>query len=129
MTTDRTRLVRTLLADRSLTLGELANATHLNEATVATLLHQLEQEGLPLHKESDVHYRLLEQIIPIDTDDLIDHLERANFAFARQSVVLDSVDSTSDWLGREQQAGRDIHGKACITEFQSAGRGRRGRSS
>lgn len=128
MTTDRTRLVRTLLADRSLTLGELANATHLNEATVATLLHQLEQEGLPLHKESDVHYRLLEQIIPIDTDDLIDHLERANFAFARQSVVLDSVDSTSDWLGREQQAGRDIHGKACITEFQSAGRGRRGRS-
>jgi len=128
MTTDRTRLVRKLSTDYSISLGELANATHLDETTVAALLYQLEQDGLPLHKERHVHYRLLEQVIPIDTDDLVARLDRANFAFAHQSVVLDSVDSTSDWLGREQQEGRDIHGKACITEFQSAGRGRRGRS-
>ena len=128
MTADRTRLVRMLPTDRFLSLGELANATEIDEATVAVLLHQLEQDGLPLHKESDTRYRLLEPVLPIDVIELVGQLERASFAFARQAVVLATVDSTSDWLSREQQAGKDIHGKACITEFQSAGRGRRGRS-
>ena len=128
MTADRTHLVRMLPTDRSLSLGELANATQIDEATVAALLQQLDRDGLPLHKESDARYRLLEPVLPIDVSDLVEQLEKASFAFARQTVVLDTVDSTSDWLSREQKAGRDIHGKACITEFQSAGRGRRGRS-
>ena len=128
MTADRTRLVRMLPTDRSLSLGELANATQIDEATVAELLQQLDQDGLPLHKESDARYRLLEPVLPIDMSDLVEQLENKGFRFAGQAVVLDTVDSTSDWLSREQQAGRDIHGKACITEFQSAGRGRRGRS-
>ena len=126
MTADRTHLVRMLPRDRSLSLGELANATQIDEATVAALLQQLDRDGLPLHKESDARYRLLEPVLPIDVSDLVEQLGKASFAFARQTVVLDTVDSTSDWLSREQQAGRDIHGKACITEFQSAGRGRRG---
>ncbi|MGE4660386.1 MAG: biotin--[acetyl-CoA-carboxylase] ligase [Arenicellales bacterium] len=128
MATDRTRLVEVLRADRSLSLGELAHITQLDESTIATLLHQLEHDGLPMQKEGNSHFKLLDNMTPIDVSDLVSRLESANFPFADRVVVLDTVDSTSDWLSREQQDGMDIHGKTCITEFQSAGRGRRGRS-
>ncbi|HCX87160.1 MAG TPA: biotin--[acetyl-CoA-carboxylase] ligase [Gammaproteobacteria bacterium] len=128
MATDRTRLVEALRADRSLSFAELARATRLDESTIATLLHQLEQDGLPMQKEGDTHFKLVDNITPIDVGDLISQLEKANFPFARQAEVLDTVDSTSDWLNREHHGGMDIHGKTCITEFQSAGRGRRGRN-
>ena len=128
MATDRTRLVEALRAERSLSLGELSRAVQLDETTTSALLSQLEEDGLPIQKEDDTRYALLDNIIPIDVGDLIAQLEKASFPFAQRIVVLDTVDSTSNWLSRAHQYGMDIHGKTCITEFQSAGRGRRGRS-
>ena len=128
MATDRTRLVQTLREDEFQTVAQLSAALKIDEATVAGHLQQLEQDGLPLQSASDRGFRLLEGIAPIDAENLVEELEKAAFPYARQVEILDTVDSTSDWLSRQQSGGVDIHGKACITEFQSAGRGRRGRN-
>jgi len=128
MTTDRSRLVGALREDEFQTVAQLAAALQLNEATVIEHLQQLEQDGLPLQNDGDFHFKLLESITPIDQDGLDDELQKAAFPYARQVEILDTVDSTSDWLSRQQSGGVDIHGKTCITEFQSAGRGRRGRN-
>ena len=128
MATDRTRLVQTLREDEFQTVAQLSAALKIDEATVAGHLQQLEQDGLPLQSASDSAFRLLEGIAPIDAGNLVEELEKAAFPYARQVEILDTVDSTSDWLSRQQSGGVDIHGKACITEFQSAGRGRRGRN-
>ena len=128
MATERTRLVETLREDEFQTVAQLSAALKIDEATVAEHLQQLEQDGLPLQSASDCGFRLLEGIAPIDAENLVEELEKAAFPYARQVEILDTVDSTSDWLSRQQSGGVDIHGKACITEFQSAGRGRRGRN-
>jgi len=128
MTTDRTRLVGTLREEEFQTVAQLSAALKIDEATVAGHLLQLEQDGLPLERAGDRGFRLREEITPIDAGNLVEELEKAAFAYAGQVEVLDTVDSTSDWLSRQQSGGADIHGKACITEFQSAGRGRRGRN-
>ena len=100
MAPDRTRLVEALRADRSLSLGELAHITQLDESTIATLLHQLEHDGLPMQKEGNSHFKLLDNMTPIDVSDLVSRLESANFPFADRVVVRDMVESTSDWLSR-----------------------------
>ena len=128
MTTDRTRLVGTLREEEFQTVAQLSAALKIDEATVAGHLLQLEQDGLPLERAGDRGFRLREEISPIDAGNLVEELEKAAFPYARQVEILDTVDSTSDWLSRQQSGGVDIHGKACITEFQSAGRGRRGRN-
>ena len=128
MTTDRTRLVGTLREEEFQTVAQLSAALKIDEATVAGHLLRLEQDGLPLERAGDRGFRLREEITPIDAGNLVEELEKAAFAYAGQVEVLDTVDSTSDWLSRQQSGGADIHGKACITEFQSAGRGRRGRN-
>ena len=128
MTTDRTRLVGTLREEEFQTVAQLSAALKIHEATVAGHLLRLEQDGLPLERAGDRGFRLREEITPIDAGNLVEELEKAAFAYAGQVEVLDTVDSTSDWLSRQQSGGADIHGKACITEFQSAGRGRRGRN-
>ena len=128
MTTDRTRLVGTLREEEFQTVAQLSAALKIDEATVAGHLLQLEQDGLPLERAGDRGFRLREEITPIDAGNLVEELEKAAFAHAGQVEILDTVDSTSDWLNRQQSGGVDIHGKACITEFQSAGRGRRGRN-
>ena len=127
-TTDRSRLVGALREDEFLSITQLAAALQIDEATAAEYLQQLEQDGLPLQSGGHSGFRLLESITPIDQDDLADELQKATFPYAEHVEILDTVDSTSDWLSREQRGGVDIHGKACITEFQSAGRGRRGRN-
>jgi len=128
MTTDRTRLVGTLREEEFQTVAQLSAVLKIHEATVAGHLLRLEQDGLPLERAGDRGFRLREEITPIDAGNLVEELEKAAFAYAGQVEVLDTVDSTSDWLSRQQSGGADIHGKACITEFQSAGRGRRGRN-
>ena len=128
MTTDRGRLVRVLREDEFQTVAQLAAALQIDEVTVADHLQQLKQDGLPLQNNGDSHFKLFERVTPIDKHDLACELQKAAFPYARQVEILDTVDSTSDWLSRQQSGGVDIHGKACITEFQSAGRGRRGRN-
>jgi len=128
MATDRSRLVRALREDEFQTVAQLSAALKIDEATVAGHLQQLEQDGLPLQSTDNSGFRLLERIAPIDAGNLVEELEKTAFPYVRQVELLDTVDSTSDWLSRQQSGGVDIHGKACITEFQSAGRGRRGRN-
>ncbi len=63
---------------------------------------------------------------PIQPDQIVASLT------ASQSVFTDliyeaSLDSTNDYLWRQHQSGEPIHGRICITDYQTAGKGRRGR--
>lgn len=59
------------------------------------------------------------------------HLERINALLARAGVAaagrvswFGEIDSTNTWLMRQAE----VHARVCLAEWQSAGRGRRGRS-
>ena len=50
-------------------------------------------------------------------------LQRAGAESAGRVTWFEQIDSTNSWL----MAQRDIHARVCLTEWQTAGRGRRGR--
>ena len=128
MMAERARLVRALSTTKPASKVELGQLTGLSEARVSALLSELEQDGLPLCGKPERGCQLAFALAPIDLSHLKRALALSGFPFVEEVVLLDAVDSTSDWLTRAQGAGHDIHGRACVTEYQSAGRGRRGRA-
>jgi len=119
------------LSDGAFHSGEdLAAKVGLTRARVSQVLKDAESAGLALERIKGRGYRLLE------TPDFLDQraIGTAIGQFARNGSatsltveVVDQIDSTSTELLRRAQR-RDIHGVALAAEWQSAGRGRRGRT-
>ncbi|SCZ68435.1 bifunctional biotin--[acetyl-CoA-carboxylase] ligase/biotin operon repressor BirA [Thiohalomonas denitrificans] len=119
------RLVR-LLADGRFHSGEeLGHLMGISRAAVWKRLQQLEPLGLSVHSVRGRGHRLAK---PLDL------LNRQRILAGMDARVLDrcvgldlkfAVDSTSAHLGRV--AGEHPSGHICLTEYQTAGRGRRGR--
>jgi len=127
MTTERTRLLRALSTTKPASITSLALETGISEAAVEKHLADLQLEGLQFRVANQSGYQLAFAVDPIDEAQLKGALAAGGFPFVERVTLLDTVGSTNDWLTRRAAAG-DMHGRACITEFQSAGRGRRGRS-
>ncbi len=121
------------LADGELHSGEdLAAIVGLTRARVSQVLKDAEAAGLALERIKGRGYRLLEAPNFLDAKAIrvrLDELVRAHGATTVPvSVeVTDQVDSTSSELMRRSQR-RDVHGVALAAEWQTAGRGRRGRT-
>jgi BirA family transcriptional regulator, biotin operon repressor / biotin---[acetyl-CoA-carboxylase] ligase len=119
------------LADGAFHSGEdLAATVGLTRARVSQLLKQAETAGLALERIRGRGYRLLATPDFLNAD-----LVRAALRNAlRKDVVLpplhievvDQIGSTSTELLRRLQR-KDIHGMVLAAEWQTAGRGRRGR--
>jgi BirA family biotin operon repressor/biotin-[acetyl-CoA-carboxylase] ligase len=115
-----------LLADGHLHSGsELASSLGLTRSAVWKNVRQLESLGINVEAQAGKGYRLpvpvellsesaIRQALPGDTESGLLPLE-----------VLWSISSTSDYLVRE--AGDGQGPRACLAEYQSGGRGRRGR--
>ena len=127
MMTERTRLVRALSAVKSASIAELALAVGIGESAVKRHLSELKADGLQFQAAALPDYQLAMIADPIEEMDLKSGLTAAGFPFTDEVVLLDTVDSTSSWLTRQVDSS-ELHGQVCISEFQSAGRGRRGRS-
>ncbi len=120
------------LADGDFHSGEdLAAEVGLTRARVSQVLKDAESAGLALERIKGRGYRLLEAPDFLDAKKV-----RADLAApgagtgdgVRLAVeVVDQVDSTSSELLRRSQR-RDIHGVVLAAEWQTAGRGRRGRT-
>ena len=120
------------LADGAFHSGEdLAAQVGLTRARVSQVLKDAEEAGLALERIKGRGYRLLE------APDFLD-AKAVRAALAEQTAgrraahhltveVVDQIDSTSSELLRRAQK-RDIHGVALAAEWQTAGRGRRGRT-
>jgi BirA family transcriptional regulator, biotin operon repressor / biotin---[acetyl-CoA-carboxylase] ligase len=122
----RAELLR-LLSDGGLHSGEeLAAALSISRAAVWKRLQQLESWGIACEARPGSGYRLEAPVELLDAAQIRDRLPQAARAMLRKLEVHESLASTSDRLLAidDLPPGRF---DACLAEFQSAGRGRRGR--
>lgn len=122
----RIELLR-LLADGVLHSGEeLAAQLAVTRAAVWKRLRQLEEWGIAAEALPGRGYRLEAPVDLLDADDIRGRLPQDARGRLRRLEVHEALDSTSDRL----LAVDDLPSgqfDACLAEFQSAGRGRRGR--
>jgi BirA family transcriptional regulator, biotin operon repressor / biotin---[acetyl-CoA-carboxylase] ligase len=117
------------LSDGAFHSGEdLAAQVGLTRARVSQVLKDAEIAGLALERIKGRGYRLLEAPDFLDADAVKAALAMERGARTALSVeVVDQIDSTSSELLRRVHR-RDVHGVVLAAEWQTAGRGRRGRS-
>jgi BirA family biotin operon repressor/biotin-[acetyl-CoA-carboxylase] ligase len=119
------------LSDGAFHSGEdLAAQVGLTRARVSQVLKDAESAGLALERIKGRGYRLLETPDFLDATAVRAALSEraAERGGPRVTVeVVDQIDSTSSELLRRSQK-RDIHGVGLAAEWQTAGRGRRGRT-
>ena len=116
------------LADGALHSGEeLAAALDVSRAAIWKRVQQLEEWGIAVEAKPGSGYQLESQIDLLDTAVIRAKLPQEVLERLRNLEVHEVLDSTSDRLlaAEELPPGRF---DACLAEFQSAGRGRRGRS-
>lgn len=120
------RLVR-LLADGRFHSGEeLGSSMGISRAAVWKRLQQLRSLGLSVHSVRGRGHRLAK---PLDLFDREQVLASLDSEMKNRCSGLDlrfAVDSTNAYLGRVGSEG--ISGRVCLAEYQTEGRGRRGRT-
>jgi BirA family transcriptional regulator, biotin operon repressor / biotin---[acetyl-CoA-carboxylase] ligase len=122
----RIELLR-LLADGAIHSGEeLAATLSISRAAVWKRLRQLEAWGIAVEARRGSGYRLESPIDLLDAGRIRDALPQAALERLRHLEVHETLESTSDRL---LAASGLLPGRfdACLAEFQTAGRGRRGR--
>jgi len=120
---DRNHAILHALADGHFHSGEALAATlGVTRAAVWKKVHALEKLGLAVFKVPGRGYRLADPLQLLQAEAISAALSPACRERLKDLAVLDVVDSTNTWL--QQQPGEP---RACLAEFQSAGRGRRGR--
>lgn len=113
------------LSDGQLHSGEaLAAATGVTRARVSQILRDSESAGFTLERVRGVGYRLVDPVPFLDRDAIVAALGTA--APRLKVEVADSVDSTSTELLR-RAARQAVDRQVLVAEWQTAGRGRRGR--
>lgn len=120
------------LADGEFHSGEdLAANVGLTRARVSQVLKDAEAAGLALERMKGRGYRLLEAPDFLDAKRVRSQLgvlaEARATALPLVIEVVDQIESTSSELMRRTQR-RDVHRVALAAEWQTAGRGRRGRT-
>jgi BirA family biotin operon repressor/biotin-[acetyl-CoA-carboxylase] ligase len=120
------------LADGDFHSGEdLAAKVGLTRARVSQVLKEAEAAGLALERIKGRGYRLLEAPNFLDARAVKAYLAEIDAARGTSTPValeiVDEIDSTSNELMR-RIARRDVHAVALAAEWQTAGRGRRGRT-
>lgn len=120
---DRSHQLLQVLADGHFHSGEtLAKALGVTRAAVWKKAHALEKLGLTVFRVPGRGYRLADPLQLLDTQAIRAALPAAYRARLADLTVLDQVDSTNTWLSAHPG-----EPTVCLAEFQSAGRGRRGR--
>jgi BirA family transcriptional regulator, biotin operon repressor / biotin---[acetyl-CoA-carboxylase] ligase len=113
------------LADGELHSGEaLAAATGVTRARVSQILRASEPAGFTLERVRGVGYRLIDPVPFLDRGAIVSALGAT--ASRLKIEVADSVDSTSTELLR-RAARQTVDRQVLVAEWQTAGRGRRGR--
>ena len=116
----RRRQILTALnqADSFLSGETLAKQLDVSRATISNHIDALEQAGVGIYSVKGKGYKLEKPVPLIDGDKLIHQIENRCFYF-------DEIDSTNSFVLKHAEELKS--GDICIAEYQSAGRGRRGR--
>jgi BirA family biotin operon repressor/biotin-[acetyl-CoA-carboxylase] ligase len=123
----RFRLIE-LLADGGFHSGEsLGRELGISRAAVWKHVQTLNDLGLDVHAVRGQGYRLTEAFEPLDTQRIGSYLNDSSAARIAALQVFRDIDSTSDHLKRNRASLSGDLFSVCVAEWQSAGRGRRGR--
>lgn len=123
----RYRLIE-LLADGRIHSGQaLGRQLGISRAGVWKHIQALEDLGLDVHAVRGCGYRLADPFEPLDERSIRARLETSVAARLHALQVHCAIDSTNDQLKRDATALDDKAFSVCMAEWQSAGRGRRGR--
>ncbi|GGB06872.1 bifunctional biotin--[acetyl-CoA-carboxylase] ligase/biotin operon repressor BirA [Agarivorans gilvus] len=108
------------IADGQFYSGEsLAQALGVSRTTIASYIKHYSELGLDIYKVKGKGYRLAKPLSLLDNEQLAASLAENSLQ------VFEQLDSTNAWLMQHQQ--QLDHGQVVLAEYQSAGRGRRGR--
>jgi len=106
--------------------ADLAQRTSLDQRTLDYHVDALIKDGVAIGCCKRRGYYLFEAVDFIDQGELINMLKASPLLRSGRLEVLDEVDSTNTrLLSWPELSG--VHGRACVTEFQTAGRGRYGK--
>ena len=124
----RTRLIG-LLASGEFRSGQwLGTQLSISRAAVWKHIRSLTSAGMEVHAVRGRGYRLAKPMQPLNEDLIRRSMTQEAASRLQRFDVLQVTDSTSDYLKRlERIPGSNTQAQVCITELQSAGRGRRGR--
>ena len=119
-------IVRLLQNQRWISGAEISKVTGYFGEDLEKVIAVLKARGLPLECQAEQGYRLTSSVMLIDESRLTRFLQEAGLVSATRTSVVDVVDSTNkqllDWADPVT-----LHGRVCLAEYQSDGRGRQGR--
>ena len=119
-------IVRLLQNQRWISGAEISKITGYFGEDLEKVIAVLKARGLPLECQAEQGYRLTSSVMLIDESRLTRFLQEAGLVSATRTSVVDVVDSTNkqllDWADPVT-----LHGRVCLAEYQSDGRGRQGR--
>ncbi len=117
-----------LLADGHFHSGEwLGQQLGISRAAVWKHVRAMSGFGLDVHAVRGQGYRLTVPYRPLRVDRIRAALKSGTAAQLQSLEVFREIDSTSDYLKRTAPEHGSAGVRACLAEWQSAGRGRRGR--
>ena len=120
-------IVCSLQNQRWISSAEIGKITGYFDEDLEQAIAVLKARGLAFEYQAEQGYRLTISVTLIDKSRLTRLLEDAGLVSATRISVVDVVDSTNrrllDWTDPVT-----LHGRVCIAEYQSHGRGRQGRS-
>jgi BirA family biotin operon repressor/biotin-[acetyl-CoA-carboxylase] ligase len=123
----RYRLIE-LLADGEFHSGEwLGRQLGISRAAVWKHIRGVSKFGLDIHAVPGQGYRLFASFQPLSADLIRLPLSASVSSRLDRLEVLREIDSTSDYLKRTKSQHKACCIRACVAEWQSSGRGRRGR--
>lgn len=116
-----------LLADGALHSGEdLSQILGVSRAAVWKQLKKLQDYGLYVDAERSRGYQLRQPLDLLDRDAICQHLETSAYSSYDDIHVFDAVESTNTVALELSEVSQT--NSICLAEYQSAGRGRRGRT-
>lgn len=125
--TDKQKQILTMLADGEFHSGtELAQAIGVSRSTIWKQFNGLDKLGLSHAAVSGKGYRLDKPLELLAVADIKTGLDGPVHTLIRSLEIHEQIDSTNRYLVDQAHANAPS-GSVCFAEYQSAGRGRRGR--
>lgn len=120
----REELIRQLASGQFISGQLLAQQLNVSRTAISKHVKVLTEMGLDIFSVQGKGYKLANKITLLDAQKITSQLS----SFKRNNIVEvhSIIDSTNSYLMR-RLPNNVTHGQACVSEFQSAGRGRRGK--
>lgn len=106
---------------------DLAQSLGLSRAAVWKRLKSLEVYGLQFESQAGKGYRLSQPLELLDEKRIQKQLSESQQAQLSDLIILTQTDSTNQYLSEHASQSQLQSPSVCFAEYQSAGRGRRGR--